>query len=290
MKPLNLIATPHSRQPWGHVGDDEVLVHTGLGFLTGKANYPKERLEEKKAQMALYDRAKFNCDHEAAAELVAGAIDGAKLEGIVDLVSRAALRPIIVFPHPSFDDDEADGYKAVDFRKVTNAIPFAFAAHLAQVLDATIENSVVQCARVGRTKLKKFPRFLWQPRFQGPIVPRRPYIIVDDVVSQGGTLAALRCHILNAGGTILCCTALAHQSGQNVKFAIARDTLDVLEQTYGPDLGPFWKGTIGHEIHCLTEHEAAGLIDFGTQDSGLSPGERLQRLGDRLAKAAAKGE
>jgi hypothetical protein len=41
------------------------------------------------------------------------------------------------------------------------------------------------------------------------------------------------------GGTGLCRTALAHALGNDVKLAVARGTLDVLEKTYGGDLAGY---------------------------------------------------
>jgi hypothetical protein len=289
MSELKLISDRHQRHPWGHVGDTMIYVHKQLGLFNGKGSYSKEDLAHKAAQTELYSKAKYECDHDAAAQLVAEAINPKKLDEIAELVANCDVDPIIVFPHPSFDDDEADGHIPAEHSKITNAIPFAFGAYLAQSLGATTELNVVQSARVGRTKLSKFARFLWQPKFSGPIVPRRPYIIADDVVTQGGTIASLRCHILDAGGTVLCCTALAHQTGENVKLAVARGTLDVLEQTYGSDLAAFWKDTIGHDTHCLTEQEVVRLIAFGEEQKRTTQAERLQCLRDRLAKAAAKG-
>jgi hypothetical protein len=284
-----LIYAPHERQPWGHAGDNLTFVHCKLDVMKGTAQFRKEDEVAAKAQKVLYDQAKHYNNQDAAAEIVERAINQDKINMLVDLVESSEAPPIIVFPHPSFDDDEADGYKPVDSKKITNAIPFAFAAHLAQVLGATIETNVVQSARVGRTKLTLFPRFLWQPKFEGPITARLPYIIADDTVTAGGTIAALRCHIINEGGTVLCCTALAHSQGLDVKLAVARGTLDVLEQTYGGDLAGYWKESIGHEIHCLTENEASRLVVWGNSN-GSNPTERIHALRERLAKAAAKGE
>jgi hypothetical protein len=284
-----LISAPHERQPWGHAGDDRVIVHCQLSLLNGTLQMRKEELDWSKRQKQLYDKAKYYNDHDAAAELVERCVDEKKITAIAELVARSVTRPIIVFPHPSFDDEAADGHLPVEKGKVTNAIPFVFGAYLAETVDADIETNVVQAARVGRTQLKEFTRFLWQPRFDGPIVPRRPYIIVDDVFTVGGTLAALRCHIIRSGGTVLCCSTLAHGSGKDQNFAVARASLDVLEELFGPGLGQYWKDTIGHEIHCLTDGEAVRLTKWGEKQAG-NPDERLHALRERFAQAAATGE
>lgn len=113
--------------------------------------------------------------------------------------------PIVcVIPHAPFYDATSGGAYLPMRPKVTNALPIQYAAHLSQALDAEIDNEIIQKARVGRTSLTAFERLLWQPSFDGAVRRDVAYIIVDDVLTHGGTIAALRHHILQAGGTISC--------------------------------------------------------------------------------------
>lgn len=71
-------------------------------------------------------------------------------------------------------------------------------------------------------------------------------MIVDDVVSSGGTFAALRSYIIRNGGTVVFTTALAHKIGQN--HSILLETVNTLRSLYGPELDNLWTQTIGHGI------------------------------------------
>jgi hypothetical protein len=216
------------------------------------------------------------------------------LDAIIDHVTPHILakRPLVVIvPHPPYDDTESDGADLVGARRVTNTLPLAYAARISEMIDGTIDAEIVQKARVGRSKLSKFARFLWQPSFDGAVRHDSAYILVDDVVTSGGTLAALRSHIVSHGGTIAAYTALAHGSGDDQPLALGPETWDSLIKAFGPGLDEFWKGEIGHDAAHLTDAEGRFLARWGSQNHRRRAGvPLLQRLRDRLAEAAAKGE
>jgi hypothetical protein len=157
------------------------------------------------------------------------------------------------------------------------------------LLEAEIDGEIVQRARVGRTVLTPFPRFLWQPSFDGAVRPDVAYIIVDDVLTLGGTTAALRSHIVNNGGTVAAYTALAHKSGHSQPLALSEQTWQQLCSLYGNELGSFWEREIGHHARNLSEAEGSYLAKWGFgQDRSGAP--LLECLRSRLAEAAAKCE
>lgn len=283
------MAAAHCRESWGHPGDGKVIVHSRLDHMKGTA-YHDGRRAQYGAQYAL---AKRQGDMKAAVDLVQRCACEAALDAIADAVLGANSEPIIAFPHPSFDDEEADGPRSVENVRPPNAIPFALANFLAETLGGSVNDSIIESARPGRSKLKEFPRFLWQPRFEGEVERRRPYILVDDVVTTGGTLAALRSHVVRGGGTIIAVTALAHAEGADQIFAITPETLSQLDLVYGKEIATFWLETIGHVPHCLSDHEGQFLVRWGRQEAGRSARtgvERLYALRTRIAAAAAKGE
>lgn len=175
--------------------------------------------------------------------------------------------------------------------RVRNALPIQYAAQLKELLDAELDMAIVEIGRVGRTKLRRFPRFLCQPCFDGAVRQDAAYILVDDVVTSGGTLAALRSHILRAGGTVVAVTTLAHGSGQWQPLALSDVTWKELCSIYGEELGPFWQREIGHDARNLTEAEGRTLARWGAfgspRSARLAP---IQRLRNRLAEAAAKNK
>ena len=274
----------HRRQAWGHPGDVAVRVHADLATMKGKT---AETAAERERLLAITEAAKHGADADAAVALISRLFNEETEDRLVDAIMAANEVPIIVAPYPAFDDEDGDGYRAPS-RAPANMIPFTFAAYLAERFGADHDDQIVQAARVGRSKLGPFPRFLWQPRFDG-VVYNRPYILADDVFTMGGTLAALRNHIVEGGGTVIGVTTLAHKDGFDQPFAIRKETLSQLYGEYGAGLGELWMEIVGHDPECLSENEGQTLIRFALSADGDGV-VRLHALRDRLAAAAAKGE
>ncbi len=273
---------PHWRIPWRSDEPENILVHCRFDQLKGtfrKSGSDQARGTEK------YLKAKRENDHEAAADLVEEFFNEGLLNPIIDALIEQNKPCRVVFPHPEFDSDEPK----TEHIKITNAIPFAVAAYLAAILGGEVETEIVETARPGRTKLNRFERFLWQPRFSGDIDPAVSYIIVDDNCTLGGTLAMLRTHIVGNGGTVIGATALSTPEGRSIRFGIADVTLDVVISQYGREISPLWIEEIGHDITCLTDSEGSFLANWDGRGEGKSP-TLLQRLRDRLDKAKATGK
>lgn len=272
---------PHPRLPWTDVDPRHVLAHCRWDQLKGTF---RASAKEAARGTELYNRAKTDFDQNAAADLVDRMVNRGAVNKIIDALIAANMPARIVFPHPEFDP--TDGFAG----KPTNAIPFAFAAYLAEVLGGDIETDIVEIARPGRTKLGNFPRFLWQPKFDGAVARDRAYIIADDNCTLGGTLTILRHHIASHGGTVAAITALSTQSGLDFRLPIAESTLGGLFEIYSEGLTEYWIERIGHDIRCLSEPEGAFLVEWGQNHNvGTGPGA-LKRLRDRIDEAAAKGK
>jgi hypothetical protein len=287
MGQLRLVAFPHQREPWN--GNLAVEVCVRLGFLKGR-----DLTAGRHQRTSDYQLAKEQGDYDAAQRLVQACCAAAPgtVERIVDAVIshiERGTRVICIVPHPPFDDDAADGSDLIGKKRVRNALPLQYAHHLAALLGAEVEMNIVQKARVGRTKLSKFLRFLCQPGFEGAVDPGAVYVLVDDVFTMGGTLAALRSHIVRNEGTVACTTTLAHVTGRSQTLALQRQTWDELVKEFGAELDGFWTTEIGHGAQCLTEAEGQSLVQWAREQS--SSGSRLlQRLRDRLTEAAATGK
>lgn len=285
LKPISSVL--HPRQPWA--GGEHVYVCTSLGDLNGGG---LTRRSGGRERVKLYDLAKFKGDHEAADQIVRAVVSERVLDRLIDDTEAYMARgvPLIcVVPHPPFDDISAIGADAVGKVRVTNTLPIQLAAQVATLLEGEIDNKIIQKARVGRTQLTNFPRFLCQPCFDGEIRRDAAYILVDDVVTTGGTLAALRSYIIGGGGTVAAVAVLAHGSGQDRSLALADGTWQELSRLYGAEIASFWEREIGHDARCLTDTEGHILIRFGRESLRDRPGiSLLQCLRDRLAEAAAK--
>ncbi|MCK1393681.1 phosphoribosyltransferase [Bradyrhizobium sp. 1] len=281
-----LVSFPHLREPW--TGGETVYVCGRLGQLNGTG------LEgaQAKARKLLYLKAKTAADYDAADRIVEDMLSDRVLDRLVDDVSPYIVKgvPLVcVVPHPPFDDIHADGADLIR-RGVKNVLPFQYMARLSVLLDAEMDAQIVQKSRVGRTKLKDFPRFLCQPCFDGAVRQNAAYILVDDVVTTGGTLAALRSHIIRGGGSVVAVTTLAHGSGQWRDLALSDGTWNELQQAFGSGLDDFWRKEIGHDAKRLTDAEGSILLRWHSKSVAGNGRAPLQCLRDRLAEAAAKGE
>jgi hypothetical protein len=269
------ISVCHERVPWDAATPDHILVHGGLAAI-----YGTERVE-------LYERAKHNRDVDAAWEIVREAMQEHVYDQLVDSVID--IEPLmVVIPHPAFEQGISERQDAV--LGPTNAIPIVFGHYLAERLDCSVDNRISQIARVGRTALKRFQRFLWQPAFRGGVIRGTHYIIVDDVVTAGASFAALRSHIVRQGGSVCALTALAHRDGRHQPFPIRSATIDDIQALYGAGMGQVWQEAIGHGIKDLTEAEGVFLRRWGLdrRAEGVGAGDPLlYRLRNRLDKAAS---
>jgi hypothetical protein len=72
-----------------------------------------------------------------------------------------------------------------------NEIPAALAERLSEWLDLPVTESVVQSNTVGHTGASGFQRLANQALFVGEVERGRQYLLVDDFIGQGGTLANL---------------------------------------------------------------------------------------------------
>lgn len=283
---LTAASPPHSRVGWAGEGCAQILVNDRLSILRGT----EQGLRLKKAKMAaLYERAKTENDMDAAHQIVEVMWHKPVYEDLLAKVLLSGVRPIIVSPHPAFDDDDVIDHDVPFRASPRNAIPFAYAAKLRIMLNGIENTEIKQGARVGRTKLNRFPKFLFQPHFVGEVDPERPYILVDDNVGLGGTMAALYSHIARHGGTVLGVATLAHSTGRNVPFALTEATLLGLYSKYGHEVCALWKEKVGHEAVCLTEGEAGFLLDWqsGAEGDGCSAEQKLHALRTRLDRARA---
>ena len=73
-----------------------------------------------------------------------------------------------------------------------NKIPLMAAHVLADRLGLEVEYSIVQAEKVGRTNSNADHRLAINPAFVGEVERDQPYLIVDDTLAMGGTLASLR--------------------------------------------------------------------------------------------------
>ena len=214
------------RMPWPPAFP-EVVVHANLADRDSHPDFPAAKAGDKDAAARL------------AVSLTSARV-WTQLNALAG--SDAVLLPVAAL--------ETDGF---------NAIPDAMARVAAGWLKLDLSaGRVIQFNRVGHTRASGWHRLVTPPLFEGAIERGRNYILVDDHIGLGGTLANLRGHIEGKGGRVVAMTTLT-ESREARTIAVRAETLNVLRMTHGRQLEDLWQETFGHGLDCLTEVEAGYL-------------------------------
>jgi len=190
-------------------------------------------------------------DLVAAFDLVNALLSDAAVARIAELIG--AEKPIVVAVHAE---------EAVSI----NRIPMAFAEILANRLGLETDTSIVQAAKVSRTGGDGFYRLANNPSFDGYFPAGQAAIILDDTLTQGGTLASLKGHIEGQGGRVLAASTLTGHE-YSATMAITKETLDQLRLRY-ETLEQWWSTQFGYGFDRLTESEGRYLLKLkGSPDA-----------------------
>lgn len=181
-------------------------------------------------------------DELAAAQLVHDLLSSAAISQITERWS--AQQPTLVSAHA----EEADG---------RNAIPQALAAYLGECLRWEVDDTIVQINIVNHTGASGFARLARPALFGGQVTAGHRYLLVDDFVGQGGTLANLRGFIESNGGLVVGAIALTGKS-YSAKLALSPARLKSLRTKHG-QLESWWSERFGYHFDALTESEARYL-------------------------------
>ncbi|MEI6210308.1 MAG: JAB domain-containing protein [bacterium] len=150
-----------------------------------------------------------------------------------------------------------------------NKLPRVYAEYLSHLTGMPVKDEMVQSNMVGRTGKGQWHRMAVRPTFDGAIESGRDYVLVDDVVTGGGSLSELRRAIEARGGRVVGATTLAAAQFSQ-KMALSERTRLALESVFGVDsLRDLLKseGVYGGEHTALTESEARTLLSAGTADA-----------------------
>ena len=202
-----------------------------------------------------YCRAKAG-DPDAALTLVIDLLDNTATKSLRIIIGN---RPAFLLPVIA---DETTGF---------NAIPDAMAQALGRDLGLpVVAGEIVQTNKVGHTRALAFQRLVTPAMFDGEVQPGAAYVLVDDHVGLGGTLANLRGYVEARSGSVVAITTLTESRDARC-ISLKPETRDMLWQRHGEELDQLWQTQFGHGIDCLTEVEAlqlcrqqsvAGIEDF----------------------------
>jgi hypothetical protein len=181
-------------------------------------------------------------DVDAAALLVADTCSGGVVDRLADLAAGAT--PLLASVH---------AYK----REGLNVLPDVLAQGLQQLLGWEADTGLVQANIVDNAGDPGFARLARQAVFDGAVRPDRPYMLVDDFIRQGGTLANLRGHILRQGGRVLGATVLTGNAAAAV-LRPAPGILRELRDKHG-SIENWWEEHFSYRFDCFTDAEAGFL-------------------------------
>ena len=184
------------RTAWGNFPD--VLIHAS---------------ESAVKQHPAYKAAKAG-DGNAAISLVSDTMSAAQNQKLAVLLEGHS--PTLVSAH---------AYE----RGAVNAIPEIFADLLHKVLNWPVDNDIYQANVVFHTGADGFSRLARQARFAGLVKPGVEYVLVDDFVGMGGTLANMKGYVESNGGKVACGGIPDGQSSLRQTVTVA-GTLDRIER------------------------------------------------------------
>lgn len=162
-----------------------------------------------------------------------------------------------------------------------NRIPRMAAEVLAHRLGLQVSEDIVQAAKVNRSAGDALHRLANQPPFTGKVEKGRDYVLIDDTLTQGGTLAQLKTHIEDNGGKVVLATALTGKDYSR-KIALNSQSLADVRERFG-SIEPWWRDQFGYGFEGLTESEARTIL---TLDKGRLDTDALR---DRVAAGRVPG-
>lgn len=190
-------------------------------------------------------------DIEAAKRLVLDSVTDDTLRRVRDGIGQS--RPIVVAVQAIEESGE-------------NVIPTALGGIIAKRLGLELDDEIVQINRVGRTGSSGYYRLATQPLFDGAVEKGRDYLLADDFIGQGGTLANLKGHIEARGGRAVFATTLTGKP-YSAKLSLSQDTLEHLRNKHGTALENWWEKEFGYGFDRLTESEAKYLLNSPDADT-----------------------
>lgn len=142
-----------------------------------------------------------------------------------------------------------------------NAIPQVLAAICAEIAGSTVDNEIVQVTRVFHTGADPMERLITRAQFEGEALRGKNYVLVDDVVNMGGTLAELADYIQKLGGIVIAVITIVN-AGRIKGLSPDPKVIKKLKERYQHEI----YNIFGIKPSALTANEAQYLIGFRTVD------------------------
>lgn len=140
-----------------------------------------------------------------------------------------------------------------------NAIPQSLAAVCALMYRGVVDSEVVQSDRVFHTGADPMERMAARAQFEGEVIPGAKYVLVDDVVSLGGTLAELANYIQVFGGVVHDVVVLVN-AGRDKALVPQKRFVNLLKERFDDEFTEIF----GIQPTALTANEANYLVGFAS--------------------------
>ncbi|SDG70876.1 MULTISPECIES: phosphoribosyltransferase [unclassified Duganella] len=114
-----------------------------------------------------------------------------------------------------------------------------------------------------------------QTIFDGPVVIGLNYLLIDEFIDHGGTLANFRGHILNQKGYVIGATVLAGDNGY-ADLAVSNKALGELRSRHG-HIEYWWRQRFGFGFESLTASEARYLSRARSSENIIASLEAIAR-------------
>ena len=139
-----------------------------------------------------------------------------------------------------------------------NKLPVALGLLLSRNLDVPLGLDIVQSSRAYRTGADGYHRLVGRVGFDGVVQQGGRYFVVDDAITQGGTLADMRSYIIQQGGLLVGSATLMGKP-HSATISITKPTLGLLRKAAGKNLEQWWHEQFGYDFSKFTESEARYL-------------------------------
>ena len=142
-----------------------------------------------------------------------------------------------------------------------NAIAQVLAEVFAFLSGASADKDLVQVTKVYHTGADPMQRLIHRPEFEGPVEVGAEYVLIDDVLNFGTTLAELA-HYIQLNGGLVSNIAVMVNAGRNKSLSPDRKTLRILKERFANEIIEIF----GINIDALTANEAQYLVGFRSSD------------------------
>lgn len=134
------------------------------------------------------------------------------------------------------------------------------------MLGIEVYKDIVQVNHVKRTGSSTDHRLAFPPIYAGEVQRNKNYILVDDTLTLGGTLAALRGYIENRGGNVLGCMVMSAHP-YSLDLVPTKEMLDNIKPKHDSVMDDYLNGEFNYDTKYLTRAEAAHILTAKNVDS-----------------------